>query len=186
MGMAASQARLLSITARLSNSEFQIQEILNQKLNITDQSDLITKEYEQSLQNKKMVMNITTTSGVDQVDLSYKELTKYNQSSPDNLFIVTDTSGKVVITADMLKSYQSYQLYKVQEEFKAGRAESQSNTNSVAPELVQYYNSKQALISMFGVNTPTTGEPGVAFHNSSNYIGSTEGTLEYMMNKVRG
>src|SRR5574344_3041850 len=150
MGMAASQARLLSITARLSNSEFQIQEMLNQKLNITDQSDLITKEYEQSLQNKKMVMNITTTSGVDQVDLSYKELTKYNQSSPDNLFIVTDTSGKVVITADMLKSYQSYQLYKVQEEFKAGR-------NQVQESFVSYPGAATAYSTyMSGINNLLT------------------------------
>ena len=49
MGMAASQARLLSITARIHDVEYQAQSIQNAKLQLATQEDRIYTEYNEAL-----------------------------------------------------------------------------------------------------------------------------------------
>ena len=43
--MSASQARLLSITARLTNNEFKSQLITNSKLRLATETDKVTQKY---------------------------------------------------------------------------------------------------------------------------------------------
>ena len=45
MGMAASQARLLTITARMHDVEYQAQSIQNAKIQLSTQSDQIYQNY---------------------------------------------------------------------------------------------------------------------------------------------
>ena len=53
MGMAASQARLLSITARLTNNENSGQSISYSKQRLADQTQQITNEYNEALEATK-------------------------------------------------------------------------------------------------------------------------------------
>lgn len=146
MGLAASQARLLSLTARLSNSEFEIQSNLNQKARLSGSADGITREYENSLNLKKMTMQVYDQNGSSQVDLSYRALTNYVKDSLDNPpYIVTDDKNRAVITADMLNAYQIYTkdkfanvgldaLLKAWNDAKKATVEAESNVGVVAVE----------------------------------------------------
>ena len=49
MGMAASQARLLTITARMHDIEYQAQSIQNAKIELATQSDEVYQEYLKTL-----------------------------------------------------------------------------------------------------------------------------------------
>ena len=49
MGMAASQARLLTITARLHDVEYKAQSIQNAKIQLSTQSDQVYNEYLEAL-----------------------------------------------------------------------------------------------------------------------------------------
>ena len=53
MGMAASQGRLLSITARLSNNEFEQQSIAYSKQRLSDDSEQINDKYLDALNQTK-------------------------------------------------------------------------------------------------------------------------------------
>ena len=45
MGMAASQARLLSITARMTDVEYKSQQISNTKVRLADESEQVANDY---------------------------------------------------------------------------------------------------------------------------------------------
>ena len=54
MGLAASQARLLVLTARKSDLEFRAQNITNRKLLLSAQTEQIAMDYSRALSNKQM------------------------------------------------------------------------------------------------------------------------------------
>ena len=58
MGMAASQARLLSITARLTNNENTGQSISYSKQRLSDQTQQITNEYNEAERIDKSLFEI--------------------------------------------------------------------------------------------------------------------------------
>ena len=58
MGLAASQARLLSLTARQSDSEFRGQQISNRRLILTYDMESIAKAYSEGMSNRKLVMKL--------------------------------------------------------------------------------------------------------------------------------
>ena len=54
MGLAASQARLLTITSRLSSNELKQQQIANTKMRLANDSDTISSEYSRALNNQTL------------------------------------------------------------------------------------------------------------------------------------
>ena len=54
MGMSASQARLLSITTRLTNNEFRAQTITNSKLRLAEKSEEASAEYMDALNSQTL------------------------------------------------------------------------------------------------------------------------------------
>ena len=57
MGLAASQARLLTITSRLSSNELRQQNIANAKMRLSNDSDKISQEYSNALNNQTLKFN---------------------------------------------------------------------------------------------------------------------------------
>ena len=57
MGMAASQARLLSITARIHDVEYQAQSIQNAKIQLATQEDKAYREYNAALEATTLTIN---------------------------------------------------------------------------------------------------------------------------------
>lgn len=57
MGMAASQARLLTLTARKSDLEFRAQQITNSEMILAMQTEVAAKEYS----NASQIQNIKST-----------------------------------------------------------------------------------------------------------------------------
>ena len=53
MGMSASQARLLSITARINDVEYKSQQISNTKLRLADESEQVANDYTRALNKQK-------------------------------------------------------------------------------------------------------------------------------------
>src|SRR5574344_2477915 len=56
MGMSASQSRLLSLTARLSDLEFEAQAISNEKIRLSTQSQQASTDYQNALDLKKLTV----------------------------------------------------------------------------------------------------------------------------------
>ena len=60
MGLAASQARLLSITSRMADNELRSQIINNAKMRLTSESSQASEEYVDALNKTQLMMKITT------------------------------------------------------------------------------------------------------------------------------
>ena len=71
MGLAASQARLLSITARLSDNELHSQQISNSKVRLADKTQDASQEYIQALNATKLMYTTYDAQG----NSSYTQLT---------------------------------------------------------------------------------------------------------------
>ena len=71
MGLAASQARLLTLTSRLSSIELKQQMIANAKILLANDSEEVSTKYTKALNNQTLLM----ADGTNEVELTYSNLT---------------------------------------------------------------------------------------------------------------
>ena len=113
MGMAASQARLLCITARIHDVEYQAQSIQNAKLQLGIQSDRIHDEYMAALDEQSLVLTaIDTKSGTSsQVAATFNNLCSRNKLTPAGqgvLYALRDARGRLIVEDEIAKGYNTY------------------------------------------------------------------------------
>lgn len=101
MGLAASQARFLAITARKNNCELQSMQIAQEKLSITREQQEAAQEYQNSLSATKLVWD---TADDDVYDLSYDVLMKPSALNEYDPYLITDTQGKLVLSTSMFNA----------------------------------------------------------------------------------
>lgn len=99
MGLAASQARLLFVTARKSDVEFQEMRVANQKIALSRESAEASETYSDALNARKLMWAVDGTStGDKEVDLNYNLLMRPNSTADSGQYIFTNTSnGKVIL-----------------------------------------------------------------------------------------
>lgn len=108
MGLAASQARFLALTARKAHCEFNSLQLAQQKMSISRELSNASSEYENSLNATKLVWDASgigdNTLGytATQENLSYKLLMKPSLLNAYNPYLLTDPKGKVILTREYL------------------------------------------------------------------------------------
>ncbi len=107
MGMAASQARLLSITARLSNNENTSEDVAYAKQRLADQTHQITNEYNEALKATKLTM-LTGFNGAEAnyEDISYSGITGLRMAESTKQYVVTDKRGRILVTESIADAYE--------------------------------------------------------------------------------
>lgn len=98
MGLAASQARLLTITARKADCEFISMNLSHQKLALARDMEYVSTEYQKALDMTKLVYDYYGT-GTSRMDLTYgllMEPSVYNDYYPK---LVTDMTNRVILTS---------------------------------------------------------------------------------------
>ena len=98
MGLAASQARLLTITARKADCEFLSMSLSHQKLALSRNMEKVSSEYQESLNKTKLVYDYYG-SGDSEMDLTYGLLMSpsiYNDYYPK---MVTDSKNRMVLNS---------------------------------------------------------------------------------------
>ena len=97
MGMAASQARLLSITSRMSDNELRAQIINNSKMRLATESSRVSEEYVNALNSATMMISNYDAQGNDQYQkLSFNALTMY--SAHNNQYGLVNANGKLLVS----------------------------------------------------------------------------------------
>ncbi len=104
MGLSASQARFLQLTARRSNVEYQCQQINFQRLELATKSTEASNEYQDATSNRKMVYSFNDGSGVTKVDVTYTNYKNYmNQqlegltTSQDKIYLMSTSGNKILV-----------------------------------------------------------------------------------------
>ena len=139
MGMAASQARLLSITARMTDVEYKSQQISNTKIRLADESEQVAEAYTKALNKQKLTYTDWTDGKMTKISLKPSNLAQlgyalknekgenvslsvpnpdYDSSKPEsdtNQKFIVNTNGKAVSAtiseSDLYEMIQSGQFY---------------------------------------------------------------------------
>ncbi len=94
MGLAASQARFLGLTARKANCEYKSTDLAQQKLNITNQLAAISNDYSNAMNATKLIWSNET---VADIDMNYNLLMMPSAANDYNPYLITTKSGSVVL-----------------------------------------------------------------------------------------
>ena len=105
MGMSATQARFLQLTARRSNVEYQAQRICFERLQLADQNAAAAKEYNEAISNRKLVYTYNDGEGRNSVDVTYKNYKNYmNQqgegvvNAAEKVYLVSSSGNKIIVS----------------------------------------------------------------------------------------
>ena len=104
MGMSASQARLLTITARLHDVEYQAQSIQNAKIQLATQEDKIQQEYLDALD--ATTLTYKTNNGY--VAANFNNLCG-RENITDNTIALRDENGSLIVPEEIYKGYMEFQ-----------------------------------------------------------------------------
>lgn len=97
MGLAASQARFLCITARKADCEYKSTELAQQKLEITNQLSDISTEYSNAMNATKLMWSNDAVDG--DFSMSYGLLMTPSVANDYNPYMVTTSSGAIVLNS---------------------------------------------------------------------------------------
>ena len=98
MGLAASQARFLGITARKADCEYKSTELAQQKLEITNQLSDVAMDYSNALNSTKLMWQ-NDAVGRD-YGVTYSLLMTPSAMNDFNPYLITTTSGAVVLNSE--------------------------------------------------------------------------------------
>ena len=106
MGMAASQARLLTITARLNNIELQSQNISNAKIRLANATDTASDKYVKALNKTNYVYNNYNLSGqLVSTNLTGAALTQYGELK--NQYGLINSAGQILVSERDAANFQN-------------------------------------------------------------------------------
>lgn len=112
MGMAASQARLLTITARIHDVEYQAQSIQNAKIQLGTQSDQVYNEYLEALNASTLTVNALSNDGsTSLVTANFNTLFSKNKVTPadgSNYALRENKKGYLVVEDDIYRAYEEF------------------------------------------------------------------------------
>lgn len=151
MGLAASQGRYLCLTARNSDLVYEGQQISQQRLALTNETQEVADKYNEAMNNK--IMQANTADGVTQ-QLTYDILTSQNPYSGLGMRLV-DVNGNVVIPGEYIEVSS-----KEQQEATDGEEALSNNYNSSTK-----YTSKSDFISKYFSNV--TGDALTELNNKT-------------------
>ena len=108
MGLAAGQARLLSITARLSDNEHSSQSLAYAKQRLADSAEQITTEYNEALDSTKLTVLTGFNGSVpNYTDISYALMTGLNTVACGKQYVVTDAKGRILVSNDTKTAFEN-------------------------------------------------------------------------------
>ena len=141
MGISASQARLLTITARLTSNEYESQQISNAKMRLATQSQEASSEYIAALNTTQLqFMTYDAKGSAITTDLTANSL--YQYADMKNQYALINTSGQMLVSSGDAKKFESasnlsefLESYGITKEFKTQTlAENYKKLNSPSSE----------------------------------------------------
>ena len=115
MGMSASQARLLTITARINDVEFQAQSIQNAKIQLANQSDRVYEDYIAALDATTLTLtSIDTTSGATSIiTANFNNLCSRRRVAAANgeEYALRDRYGRLIVEDDIVDAYEDFKEF---------------------------------------------------------------------------
>ena len=103
MGLAASQARLLTITARKSDCEYESMVLSHQKIALSRKMSQLSAEYDDAIQQTKLIYDYYGQTS-ETTPLSYNLMMTPSAMNNYTPLLVTDNGGRVVLDGRLAKA----------------------------------------------------------------------------------
>ena len=107
MGLSASQARFLQLTARRGDIEYEAQQINFQRLQLADKLSAASTKYQNATTNRKMMFSFNNGAEIQKVDLSYTNYKSYMNQQMEGLsttqakyYLVSSSGNKFVVASE--------------------------------------------------------------------------------------
>lgn len=107
MGLSASQARFLQLTARKSNVEYQAQQINFQRLQLSDKLSQASSQYQDKTSNQKLVFTYNNGTGQEKIDVTYTNYKNYMNQQMEGLttnqqkyYLVSSSGNKIIVSSE--------------------------------------------------------------------------------------
>ena len=108
MGMAAGQASLLSITARLSDNEHNGQALSYSKQRLADETEQVNNDYLAALSATKLtVLTGFNGSVANYSDISYRLMTGFETVACGRQYVITNAKGEILVTKDQANAFEA-------------------------------------------------------------------------------
>jgi hypothetical protein len=111
MGMAASQARLLCITARIHDVEYQAQSIQNAKTQLANLSDRAYQDYVEELDATTLTLRTINDAGEKSlITANFNTLCSKNRvtSADGKEYAIRDKNGRLLVEPEIAESYKNF------------------------------------------------------------------------------
>lgn len=109
MGMAATQARLLALTSRISDVELRAQQIQNQKLALATQKDEVYERYNAALDATKIRVAFNNGDGSRSfVNATFNAVCTFNPARFRQYALQDNRSGLAIVADDVKDVYDNY------------------------------------------------------------------------------
>ena len=106
MGMAASQARLLSLTGRLHDVELKAQDVMSKKLALATQKDAVYQEYNDALEaTSYKVAYWNDDASTRLIDANFNSLCLYNESRCQQYALRDNKTGKLIVSTEIMNAF---------------------------------------------------------------------------------
>ncbi|GEM_PF-4048263 len=107
MGMSASQARLLSLTSRMHDLEYQAQGLQYSKLDLVNLKDNAYNEYNDVLDSTKFQMSVITPTGNQYQDVTYNNMMMSNAGAVHSMYMLANAStGQILLPEQVAKQFK--------------------------------------------------------------------------------
>ena len=181
MGISASQARLLTITARLTSNEYESQQISNAKMRLATQSEQASSDYISALNTTQLLFTTYDASG-SAVNENLTANVLYQYADMKNQYAITNASGQIMVSSQDAYNFEKAEnldeflgLYGITKEYKTESL--QANMEALAGD--EYYDMHEGDIVTIPTGTyhriyKAHGDSQLAY-----FYGAPEGQRRY-------
>ena len=104
MGMSASQARLLSLTSRMHDLEYQAQGLQYSKLDLANEKNAAYDDYLEVLDSTKFQMAVLTADGKEYQDMTYTNMIMSNTGTLHSMYMLANAQTGQILLPEQIAS----------------------------------------------------------------------------------
>ena len=178
MGLSSSQARLLSITARLSSNEYESQQISNAKMRLATKSQEASEAYISALSDTQYSFVTFNTNG-ESSNTALTAALLYEYSDSKNQYILTNSAGKVLLCNKDLVNYQKasnldefLSLYGINKSYKTTALQDSHDKIFGTTGLIEYARKWDAAVGYKEDELPQSSWASEKISKQSDYLES--------------
>jgi hypothetical protein len=154
MGLSGSQARLLSLTARLSDIELQAQRLMSEKISLATQKDDLYRDYCDALDatSIKVAFRDSNAKAVF-VDANFKSLCSYDENRIKQYTIKNNQTGKLIVSKEVKENFD----LNADDQYAFAHAMTTPETSEKDPQFNYYLNLWTAIKNTDGCEVIQAG-----------------------------